>query len=317
MSIILRATQQLRPLPAPGVGPVPDPPGARTERMSAPPKVDGVGPQEVLSPETSRRLEDQDIAATAAGDSQPMQTILLDRSALHRANIVDPEGPKSRLAEELRLIKRRLLTQIAASQDNARETAGAVERPDNAIVVTSPSAGEGKTFLALNLAIAIAIGERRKVVLIDGDPIKRSLSILLGLADRPGLIDVLRDPASRDPLLACEDHKLVLLPAGRGQSVQSSAADLFGGARMAALVRRAAAIAGDDGVVLIDAPPVLATSEALALAHQVGRVLMVVAAGRTARSSIGSALDQLDMDERISLVLNRRPAYLSATDMTY
>jgi hypothetical protein len=58
-------------------------------------------------------------------------------------------------------------------------------------------------------------------------------------------------------------------------------------------------------------------SEPLALAHQVGRVILVVAAGRTSRLAVGAALDRLDMDDRVSLILNSLSPRLSPAETDY
>ncbi|MCW2240898.1 nucleotide-binding protein [Azospirillum canadense] len=298
MSIIVRATQGLRPT------------AGRDERRRAPSA--GAALDQSPAPEPADApAVGEPFARESAGSGRRVPSFPLDFTALKRAGVAYPEGLKSRLAEELRLIKRRLFRDVGATAEEA-----SVERPNNTIVVTSARSNEGKTFTSVNLALSIAMGERRKVVLIDGDPIRRSLSTLLGVADRPGLTDALRHEGRRDPLdslLDCYEQALFVLPAG---TAQNSAADIFSGERMASLLIRAASMVGD-GLVIIDAPPVLTTSESLALAHQAGRVLMVVAAGRTSRSAIGAALDRLEMDERISLVLNRQPPHLSPADLNY
>lgn len=58
-------------------------------------------------------------------------------------------------------------------------------------------------------------------------------------------------------------------------------------------------------IVILDAPPVLATTEPIMLAHIVDEVLMVVEADRTAHSAIRSALDLLEPCDNLSLVLNK------------
>lgn len=252
-------------------------------------------------------------AAPSSAPRRQAETVALDYAALTRAGFLDPYSRKSRLGEELRLVKRRLLQEVASAAEDERLRPGP---PSNVVLVTSTRGGEGKTFTAINLAISLAMDERRKVLLMDCDPVKRSTSITLGLHQRPGITDALRDEGGPDPLdLLVHDAKLPLsvLPAGTSEP---SATDIFGGERMAVLLERAASQV-EDGVVIIDAPPILATSEPLALAHRVGHVLMVVEAGKTPRSAIHTALDRLGMDDRVCMVLNRLPPHLGPAQAEY
>ena len=64
--------------------------------------------------------------------------------------------------------------------------------------------------------------------------------------------------------------------------------------------------------MILDAPPVLATTEPIMLAHIVDQVLMVVEADRTAHSAIKSALDLLEPCDNVSLILNKAVGSKSA-----
>lgn len=57
-------------------------------------------------------------------------------------------------------------------------------------------------------------------------------------------------------------------------------------------------------VVIFDTPPLLASSEALAVSEYVGQILLVVRAGVTGQRSVQQALDLLDRSKAINLVLN-------------
>ena len=102
--------------------------------------------------------------------------------------LLAPEGGRSRIAEEFRLIKRPLLVNVF---DRPLE---GVEFP-NLLMVTSSVQGEGKTFTSLNLAISITMEMDSTVLLVDADVAKPGLSRWLGVRDRPGLIDRLVDEA--------------------------------------------------------------------------------------------------------------------------
>jgi Mrp family chromosome partitioning ATPase len=93
-------------------------------------------------------------------------------------------------------------------------------------------------------------------------------------------------------------------------SVLPSGSDLPNGDELFAsdLMRRLAHdLAAEDPnrIVIFDAPPLLAGTEAGVLARMVGQVVVVVEADSTPQSTLTEALSQLDQSERVSLVLNK------------
>jgi protein-tyrosine kinase len=138
----------------------------------------GVAPQGVTATERAA-------PATSAAAKQLPDIINVPLDRLNSMGAVTPDRPRSRIAEEYRMIKRPLLANIEG------KGAARVEHP-NLIMVTSSLQGEGKTFTSINLAMSISMEEDRTVLLVDGDMAKASAGGLLGVPkDRPGLIDVL------------------------------------------------------------------------------------------------------------------------------
>ncbi|MEO7009776.1 MAG: chromosome partitioning ATPase, partial [Caldimonas sp.] len=93
---------------------------------------------------------------------QPAHTsrhIALDIPALAAAGIITPNAPRSRLADQYRVIKRPLIR-------NATGKGAAVLKHGNLIMVTSALAGEGKSFTAVNLAMSIAAERDHTVMLV-------------------------------------------------------------------------------------------------------------------------------------------------------
>ena len=74
----------------------------------------------------------------------------IDLARLSANGYVTPQAPRSRLAEEFRVIKRPLLV-------NARGKSSTTVLNANRIMVTSSTAGEGKTYVSLNLALSLAM----------------------------------------------------------------------------------------------------------------------------------------------------------------
>jgi protein-tyrosine kinase len=102
------------------------------------------------------------------------------------------------------------------------------------------------------------------------------------------------------------DQSMNLSLLAPGASVPS-ATDHYGGPRMKELVASLGR-SRSNRVVILDSPPVLATTEPIALAHIVDEVLVVVEANRTAQSVVQSALDLLEPCDNVSLVLNKSMA---------
>jgi len=224
------------------------------------------------------------------------EEVALDRARLTEAGLLTPEAPGGPLAEEMRLIKRRLLSAVDAQAGQGSEDA-------RLVLVASGQPGEGKTFVALNLALSIASEAERGVLLIDGDSAKPEVLARLGLPeDRPGFIDVLADP-SLDPealVLATDIDRLALLPAGRKER---NVPELLASARTQDVLARLLA-ADPRRIILIDSAPALAASAAGVLAGHVGQTLVVVRADATTEADLKETLDLLSGCDHLSLVLN-------------
>ncbi len=237
--------------------------------------------------------------ATDFTHRKPERTISL--ADLHLDGFISPEGDRSRMADAFRVIKRPILI-------SAFEQSAASEKPGNLVMVTSAVASEGKTFVSLNMAISIAQEFDRWILLVDADVAKPGLSRLMQLEDRPGLLDVLSRPGCTvsDVLIATDMPKLSVIPAG---GRHRHATELLASNGMKQFLLELAQ-RYPDRLVLFDSPPMLPTTEASVLARQMGQVVMVVEAERTARSLVKEAIGQLDSTENVALVLNKtRPKF--------
>jgi receptor protein-tyrosine kinase len=178
------------------------------------------------------------------------------------------------------------------------------------VLVTSPLPGEGKSTVAVQLAVSLARGGRR-VVLVDGNLWRPRVDQQLGLPGGTGLSDVL---AGRVPveqaLQPWGSHGLVVLPAG---PLPAEPGDLLSGTATGELLHR---LRQDFDLVVVDAPPVLAASDASVLAAACDGCLLVVRWGRTRSAELVEAVDALVGVRAVLLgaVLTRVPAraHLSA-----
>jgi receptor protein-tyrosine kinase len=262
-------------------------------RPVAQPAADAPGP---AGPSTTAATAAAATAATAATTPAAGRPHPLDRAALARAGYALAEDRRSRTAEEMRVIMRRLA-----------ETGEAASSPalPSSLMVTSARPGEGKTFFAMNLALAMARDGSRPVVLVDADLRRQGLSSAFGLAGAPGLADLLSGEATADQALASiEGLPLAVLPAGRTKPGDLPLSE----PRIRRIAEEVAArLPGF--VAVFDTPPLLAATEGILLAPYVERVLMLVEADRTPERAIGAALDLLSSTEHVSMVLNKAPSY--------
>lgn len=148
------------------------------------------------------------------------------------------------------------------------------DTPIRTMAITSPTQGEGKSLTTMNLAITMAqAGER--VLVIDGDLRRPAVHRLARTAREPGLAEVLAgDLPWRQAVVSGPIAGLDILPAG---SARMQNARLLESDAMVELLRAAR---GLYDAILIDVPPVLAVSDALAFFHHLDGVFLLVRAGR-------------------------------------
>lgn len=222
--------------------------------------------------------------------------VVVGMDALERAGLVPrPEaGQRSRLAEELALVRQQVLRGMPAQTPGDARCA-------RVVMVTSARPAEGKTFTALNLAAAIAEGVDTPVLLVDMDGRSGSLADRLGLPPGPGLRTLVEGNCLPIALpRGTAQPRLSIVPGGTDAP---NAAPPPAEALASALRRLAAAF--PDHVIVLDMPPALATADAGALAPVVGQIVMVVRAQATRRNEVEAALDVIEACPEIRLLLNR------------
>ncbi len=175
-------------------------------------------------------------------------------------------------------------------------------------MVTSARPGEGKTFSALNLALAFASERDVKALLVDVDTQRAGLPKILGIPGDKGIVDVLGGNLDlSDVLIQTDIENLMILPAGRGGP---HVPELLSSREMGVLLDEMAQRLGDR-YIIIDTPPCMASSDASALAPLVGQIVFVVEAHNTQQAEIEAALSVLSACPRISLLLNKSDALAS------
>ncbi len=176
------------------------------------------------------------------------------------------------------------------------------------MVLTSSVQNEGKSLLAANLAISLAGGTKRKVLLLEGDLRQPALSRLFGCIQPEGLTEALDGKGSAKwSLYRLDSLPLWLLFAG---VLRDRPLELL---QSPQLIRLLAQLEESFDWIVIDAPPVLPLADAGLWARLADGVLLVVRENRTPRKILLRALDNLNKRGLLGLVLNEA----SGPDGTY
>jgi capsular exopolysaccharide synthesis family protein len=150
--------------------------------------------------------------------------------------------------------------------------------------VTSPAAGEGKTFVAANLANAFAdLG--RKTILVDGDTRRGDLHHILGRDRKPGLTDFLMNGRNHQFIQETDNPRLHFVGFG---TRSTSAPELLNSSNMQSFL---AGLKRRYEVILFDCPPMAAGSDAFVLGAHTGSVLTVLRSGSTNKELAAAKMD--------------------------
>jgi capsular exopolysaccharide synthesis family protein len=172
----------------------------------------------------------------------------------------------------------------------------------NLLGITSPRAGEGKTLIAVNLAVSLAMDTSQTLLLVDADLRDPSVHKAFGLGEGLGLVDHLRDQTPLSDLLIHPGiQRLVLFPGGR-PVVRSS--DLMNSPAMRALINELKH-RYTSRIVLFDLPPLLNAADVLAFSPLIDALLLVVQAGRTQAEEVERSLSLLNAVPIIGTVFNK------------
>ena len=167
------------------------------------------------------------------------------------------------------------------------------------ILITSGIPGEGKTFVATNLALTLAGRDDSRVLLIDGDLRKPAVHKYLGTASNPGLAEYLAGTAEIEEIL---QHGPIpnfsFIPSGEGAE---HAGELTANRRAEGLV---ASMAGAFEWIIVDSSPVIPVSDPVNLARACDAVLLVARAVSTPFPITQKAQNELSGSRLLGIVLN-------------
>lgn len=184
--------------------------------------------------------------------------------------------------------------------------------PSRSIMVTSAIPTEGKSTTVINLAVAMAEGSSR-ILLIDADLRRPSLARNLGLEGAVGLTTVLIGEATVDDVIQSWGGSIDVLPAGQ---IPPNPSELLDSEAMEDLLGR---LAARYDVILLDAAPLLPVTDSAALSRFVDGALLVVGCQAVHRHHLAEALGLLAaVDARVlGIVLNKVPRKEAGTTYAY
>lgn len=223
----------------------------------------------------------------------------IDLEHLEKMGMVTPNLGNNQIIEEYRYIKRPIL---ASAFESGEEIDSSVNK--NVVVVTSTLPGEGKTFTSLNLAMSVAMEKDKTVLLVDADLEQTGLTQLLDLPRRIGLSEYLTDPDLSLGQLMLKSEivpKMAILPSGASRR---DAAEILASKRMQRLIQELS-WRYSDRLIIVDAPPLLASSSASILTQLAGQTIMAVASSQTSTEGLNEALSKLGSDQNVRLILNK------------
>jgi len=174
------------------------------------------------------------------------------------------------------------------------------KQPLQTVLVASAIAGEGKTFVAVNLARAIVQQRGRRVLLIDTDLRLSRMHTFLGASLDPGISEYLRGETDMFSVLQRGTQEGLFFIGG-GKTA-SNPAELIGCGRLKPLIRRLAPLF--DWIIL-DSPPSVPLTDASLLAEISDGVVMVVKAGETPYDIAQKGCQQFRDKHLLGVVLNR------------
>lgn len=198
------------------------------------------------------------------------------------------KDPSSILAENFRLLR----SNIEFFQ---------ISKPIKTILITSPSQGNGKTTVAINLALSIAQGEQ-EVVLVDADLRRPAVHKSLMIDKNPGLSDLIRNKADIDGVVRTwtDDSDLRVITSG---NIPPNITEVVGS-------KRVGSILGDlrerFEIVIVDAPPLI-IADSYNLASRVDGVILVLEPGKTPEEQAKTIKEQLDRSKAhlLGIVFNK------------
>jgi len=232
----------------------------------------------------------QAVPDESAGNSWLRLTSVVRPATVAETRVVTITDQSSLGAEKFRLLRTRL--RHLQDRGNLKE-----------IVVTSSASAEGKTTVAVNLAISLARHSSQKVLLLEGDLRCPALQDKLGLRGLRGLRDWFEN---QEPLphfvYRLEGYQLWFLPAGHPgeDALKILQSDRFAENR--------SRLRDHFDWIVVDSPPLMPLADVHLWVERADGVLLVVRDGTTRRETLAKGLNGLNGAKLLGVVLNDSPS---------
>jgi capsular exopolysaccharide synthesis family protein len=227
-----------------------------------------------------------DFAETEIAQSDLSQFQSLPVSLPKDSKLVCLTAPESFGAEKFRFLGVRL-RQLQHS------------RPLRRLLITSTIPEEGKSTVAANLATILARRQQPKILLLEGDLRRPSLSKQFGLERIPGLSEWLKgDPRPMKHIYRLEGPNLWFLPAGRPPE---NPLELMQSGRLSELQNQ---LSGWFDWIIIDSPPILPLGDTSVWARLADGILLVTREGITKKRMLQRGLQALEQSKLLGAVVN-------------
>ena len=253
---------------------------------------------------TSSVIEDNAIAnSSVTSESVPesenytsKDVLQLNKHDLESRGFLIDDGTRKSIKDEFKQIKRKLL-------NNAFGAGSKTLQNSNLVMVSSSKPNEGKTFIAINLALSIALEQDKTVLLIDADVLRPSINRELGFREVPGLIEYLLGEKNdiSEIMYSTNIDKLKIIPSGEPHHLSN---ELLASDRMESFAKELAE-RYPDRIVIFDCPPLIGVTETLVLANLMGQAIVVVEESKTLLADIKKATENLNENLALGLVLNK------------
>lgn len=223
------------------------------------------------------------------GESQSSSDIL--KSAADPAgDLTVVKHPESPAAEYFRFLRSQIIYPAKG-------------KPPRTILVTSAISGDGKTFVATNLAACIALGVTEHVLFLDCDLRNPAAHKIFGIEQKcAGLSSYLTNKSNLTGLLYKTGiPKLAILPGG---NTIDNPSELLSSEKMQCLISEVRD-RYPDRFVILDTTPLELAPETSVLAHKVDAALMVIQYGKTPRRLAKSGIEKIGKEKLLGIVFNR------------
>jgi capsular exopolysaccharide synthesis family protein len=216
------------------------------------------------------------------------QSVMIDQDVLRDNRVIMGLNNDPR-ADLFRVLRTNVLKQLR-------------ENNWNSFAITSATPEAGKTFISVNLAIAIAMEGNQSVLLVDADLKCPKVGQCLGLEWEFGLVDCLNMGVSlEDTLINPGIERLVVLP---GSNYNNNSSELISSRKMVNLIKEIKS-RYESRIIIFDLPPLFAGDDALVFMPYVDAALLVIEDGKNTSEELQQSMYILEQTNLLGLVLNK------------